>query len=387
MAMVDFLHFSEKYRHDIYANLRRLVEANSFSANLDGVAAVAEMLQKIAAQHRIPFEIVVVEENGERRPHLLYCSPHQEGYYALVGHFDTVHPPQSDFRQLSIEGENLVGPGVNDMKAGLLVALYAMVVLQERIPLAEIPVRILFNADEEIGSPGSRKIMASSLAGARAGFVFEAGRWPGNRIVTRRKGKWSLEVEVFGQPSHAGDAPQTGVNAIVAAAAMICRLNGLNEHQTGLTVVCSLVSGGVARNVVPDYCSFSADIRVPDQTAGKMIKAAVAKILQPDQDNLRVTFALEERRPPLIRSEATGELVTLYRQVSERYGLPCDEVVSGGVSDANLLSSYGMPCLDGLGAVGQFPHTGKEYIVAESLIQRVAIFSDFLYRLLTAKRE
>ncbi len=386
--MVDFLRIAEKYRDDIYADLRRLVDANSFSANLDGVAAVAGMLQEMAARYRIPFERLVVEgEDGEQRPHLLYCSPHQEGYYALVGHFDTVHSPQSDFKQLSVDGDNLVGPGVNDMKAGLLVALYAMVVLQERIPLAEIPVRILFNADEEIGSPGSRQIMASSLAGARAGFVFEAGRWPGNRIVTRRKGKWSLEVEVFGRPSHSGDAPQAGVNAIVAAAAMICRLNGLNEYQTGLTVVCSLVSGGVARNVVPDYCRFSADIRVPDEAAGKMMEAAVAEILQPDRENLRVSFSLEERRPPLVRSEAAGELVALYRQVSEKYALPCDEVASGGVSDANLLSSYGMPCLDGLGAVGQFPHTGKEYIVAESLVQRVVIFSEFFHRLLTEKGE
>ena len=386
--MPRITHLAETYREEIFIELERLVNTNSFTANVEGVKKNAAIIIEIAQRHGLQFDVLQVPETEIETPHLLFHRPNQVDYYTLVGHFDTVHPPDSDFNRLRAEGEHLIGPGVSDMKSGLLVALYALIILKQLFPDGELPLKVLFNSDEEIGSPASRFLIDRHLAQARGGFVFEAGRANGNLVVTSRKGKANLDVEVFGTPSHAGEAPQNGANAIAEASRLIAALQGLNRPERGISVECTLISGGVARNVIPDYCRIAADIRLPDRAAVEWMSAQVAQLLDtPPKFGLRIAYQFEVKRPPLEKSPASAIFLEEYISSCAKYGMTVGEATSGSVSDANLLAGHGIPTIDGLGAMGQFPHTKNEYIIKESLMLRLIAFCDFFYNHVRSSKE
>ena len=278
--MVNIREIAEKYSSEIYANLEKLVNTNSFSANISGLHSVSDLLTDIAKGHGIELDKKIIVEDPTRRPHLIYENKQRDDFYAFIGHFDTVHPPDSDFNQLVESGENWIGPGVNDMKNGLLIALYTLVILKELLPLEQIPLKILFNSDEEISSPVSKHIIEAELKNAKGGFVFESGRVPGDMIVTTRKGVIGLDIDVIGKPSHAGESPSTGINAIVDAATVIDKLNSLNGVAAGVSVQCTEITGGTARNVIPDRCHIGVDIRVPDLEKQAQTLKDVAQILE-----------------------------------------------------------------------------------------------------------
>ena len=381
--MVNIEKIAEKYSGEIYANLEKLVNMNSFSVNISGLHSVSDLLTDIAKGHGIEFDKKIIAEDSSRRPHLIYENKSRDDFYAFIGHFDTVHPPDSDFNKLTKDDENWVGPGVNDMKNGLLIALYTLIILKELLPLEKIPLKILFNSDEEISSPVSRQIIEAELKNAKGGFVFESGRVPGNMIVTSRKGVIGLDIEVIGKPSHAGESPGTGINAIVDAATIVDKLNSLNGLAAGVSVQCTEIGGGTARNVIPDRCHIGVDVRVPD--LGKQAQALndIAKILEAENlVNSQIEYTINVKRPPFIKTEQSAQLIKKYINKASDFGFQIQETSSGGVSDANILSSFGVPVIDGLGALGDFPHTKKEYMVKQSLLDRLVVFSSFFYELI-----
>ncbi len=381
--MVNIEAIAEKYRDQLYADLEKLVNTNSFSANIPGLHALSDLLIDIAASHGVALEKKIVAGDEKRRPHLLYKNENRSDYYAFIGHFDTVHPPDSDFNRLRKERDTWVGPGVNDMKNGLLIALYTLVILKDAMPLENIPLRMLFNADEEISSPTSSSIIAAELKDAKAGFVFEAGRLPGDRIVTSRKGVVGLDIVVGGRPSHAGESPQRGVNAVVGAAEIITKLNALDNRVPGCTVQSTEISGGTARNVIPEQCRIGVDIRVTDPERQDVLFGLIEAALPAETaGGCRVEYDLSVKRPPFVRTDRSAELIGRYLAVASEYGFAIEETSSGGVSDANNLSAFGVPVIDGLGALGDCPHTKEEYMITSSLYDRLLIFSHFFYRLL-----
>lgn len=381
--MVNIRSIAEKYSEEIYANLEKLVNTNSFSANIPGLHSVSGVLTDIAKEHGIEFDRKIIAEDSTRRPHLVYENKYRDDFYAFIGHFDTVHPPDSDFNQLNKESENWVGPGVYDMKNGLLIALYTLVILKEFLPLEQIPLKILFNSDEEISSPVSKHIIEAELKDAKGGFVFESGRVPGDMIVTTRKGVIGLDIDVIGKPSHAGESPSIGINAIVDAATIINKLNSLNGVASGVSVQCTEITGGTARNVIPDRCHIGVDIRVPDLEKQAQTLNDVAKVLAGENlVNSQIQYEINVKRPPFVKTEKSVKLIEKYINKASDLGFQIQETSSGGVSDANNLSSFGVPVIDGLGALGGFPHTKKEYMVKRSLLDRLVIFCSFFYELI-----
>ncbi|MCD6582025.1 MAG: M20/M25/M40 family metallo-hydrolase [Desulfuromusa sp.] len=381
--MVKIREIAEKYSSEIYDNLERLVNINSFSANISGLHSVSDLLTDIAKRHGIEFDKKISAEDPTRRPHLFYENKQRDDFYAFIGHFDTVHPPDSDFNKLVKSGENWIGPGVNDMKNGLLIALYTLIILKELLPLEQIPLRILFNSDEEISSPVSKHIIETELKNAKGGFVFESGRVPGDKIVTSRKGVIGLDIDVIGKPSHAGESPSTGINAIVDAATIVDRLNSLNGVAAGVSIQCTEITGGTARNVVPDHCHIGVDIRVPDLEKQTQTLNDVAQILEAENlVNSQIQYKIKVKRPPFVKTEKSAKLIEKYINTASDLGFQIQETSSGGVSDANNLSSFGVPVIDGLGALGNFPHTQKEYMVKQSLLDRLVVFSSFFYELI-----
>jgi glutamate carboxypeptidase len=365
---------------EIYADFEKLVNVNSFSSNLDGIKEALNVLVEIAAKKDIKLEKIYSSKRA--RPHLMWGKNIEKDYFAFIGHFDTVHSPESDFNRYVDDGKVIKGPGTNDMKSGLIVAINALDILKKLYPNRDLPIKILFNSDEEIGSTDSQEIIESQFKKAKAGFVFEPGRSNGE-IVTRRKGIATLDVEVIGKPAHSGVAPWDGINSLLAACEIVQKLEKLNDYDNGIIVGCNQLNSGVARNVVPSYSKIAVDIRFELMSQKDALFSKIEAILN-EKNSLgaEIKYSLHLNRPPLEMNEESVLLSKLYIDTSVKLGYDCKEISTGGGSDGNFLSAMGIPVLDGLGAVGDFSHTKKEYTKKDSLLYRTKIFVLFMIKLL-----
>lgn len=370
----------ESYQTQMYADLEKIININSFSANLDGINNALNALVVIAKNHEI--DLKTVYSSQKSRPHLMYGKELEKDYFALVGHFDTVHSPHSDFNTYIDDGQIIKGPGTNDMKSGLIVALYSLSILKKLYPNKKLPIKILFNSDEEVGSTDSQEIIESEFIHAKGGFIFEPGR-PKGEIVIRRKGIATLDIEVIGKPAHSGVAPWDGVNSLLASCEIIQKLEKLNDYENGIIVGCNQLDSGIARNVVPPYSKIVVDVRFEAMAQKDTLFKKIEDILN-DKNAVgaEVKYILQLNRPPLEMTKESKELSRLYRDTSKEVGYECEELSTGGGSDGNFLSAMGIPTIDGLGAVGDFSHTKKEYIKKESLVYRTKIFVLFMMKLL-----
>ncbi len=372
--------FLKENEAQIYADFEELVNVNSFSSNLDGIEEALNVLVDMADKKDIQLEKVYSSKKA--RPHLMFGKEKQKDYFAFIGHFDTVHPPQSDFNTFIDDGEIIKGPGTNDMKSGLIVAINAFAILKKLYPNRDLPIKILFNSDEEIGSTDSQEIIESQFKNAKAGFIFEPGRSNGE-IVTRRKGIATLDIEVIGKPAHSGVAPWDGINSLLVACEIVQKLEKLNDYDKGIIVGCNQLNSGVARNVVPPYSKILVDIRFEAMSQKDTLFGKIETILNKKNSlGAEVKYDLHLNRPPLEMNEESVILSKLYRDTSIKLGYKCEELSTGGGSDGNFLSAMGIPVLDGLGAVGDFSHTKKEYTKKDSLLYRTKIFVLFMVKLL-----
>jgi len=383
--MVEILsRLLDLHKNQIYIDFKKIVNINSFTSNIEGIDNMKNALIEIAKRQDINLEIV--HSSNKARPHLMYQKELRKDYYAVIGHFDTVHPADSDFNAYDDRGEFIVGPGTNDMKSGLLVAIYSLAILKTLYPNRQIPIKILFNSDEETGSSDSQEIIESEFINAKAGFVFEPGRINGE-IVTKRKGIASLDIEVLGKPAHSGVAPWDGINSILASCQIIQKLEALNDYENGIIVGCNQISAGVARNVVPACSKITVDIRFDTMEQKEIIFKNIEDILNEGNSvGAKVKYDLTMGRPALVRNAESIRLSKIYRNISTKLGYSCKEVSTGGVSDGNFISAMGIPVLDGLGAVGDFSHTKQEYIKKDSILYRIKIFVLFMSEILNEEQ-
>lgn len=361
--------------------LRRWVEINSYTANVEGVNRVGALLEEDFAPLGLRFERRAGGDGvGD---HLIWRTPaFGPGGVVLIGHHDTVFPPGA-FEVFEQQGERVRGPGVLDMKGGLLVVRAALAALAEAGGLEGMRIAVISVADEEIGSPTSRALIEEVARGARAGLVFEAGRVD-DSVVTRRKGTGGLTVIARGVASHAGNAHAEGVNAIWALARLIDRMQRLTDYDRGVTVNVGTVKGGEAKNTVPAHAECRADFRFLRGIDGLELVAAVDRAAREIAADSRVSFTITGgvSRPPLERSEASGELAALYGERAKRHGLGAGESpLVGGGSDANTVSALGVPAIDGLGPRGRGFHTANEYIEPATLAPRAKALLETLVAL------
>jgi glutamate carboxypeptidase len=370
----DILKKIESLRKDIYQSLYDVVEINSFTYNIDGVIETAEKLIEIGKKLGINLEKYYPDENSETF-HLISGKELNSDFFGIVGHFDTVHPPEDGFLKIKEKDDKLIGPGVNDMKGGLIVALYSIYVLKTFG--INIPIKIIFNCDEEIGSKTSRDFIMREFQGAKCVFVFEAGR-PENNIVYERKGVIELKLKYIGKPSHAGESPEEGINSIVEMSDKILKLYDLNGRLEGLTVNPGIIKGGTARNVIPSWTETIFDIRFKKLSEKEDIFEMIEEIINDTLlKGIKADYELKSHRPPMELMKKTEKYIQLYQNVGTEIGMKIGLASSGGVSDANLMNGIA-PVIDGLGPVGMYPHTQKEFIIKESLMDRIKIFTLFL---------
>jgi glutamate carboxypeptidase len=296
----------------------------------------------------------------------------------VLAHLDTVHPvgTLSEHFGWREEGDRIYGPGIYDMKSGAVMALHALELVAkatgENIP----PITMMFTPDEETGSKYSRAVIELEARDAKAALVVEPAR-DGGKIVVARKGGAMFDIEITGRASHAGTRPLDGRSAIRAAARIVLTLEEMNDLDRGITITVGTISGGSARNVVPERCRLEVDVRLPDMAAAEAVLAKIRAIKASDPDiTIRIEGGLN--RPPFAQSVASQALFQEAARLAKPLGINLEGVVSGGGSDGNFTAALGVPTLDGLGADGGGAHTQNEHIFISSIAPRTALLANLL---------
>jgi glutamate carboxypeptidase len=293
------------------------------------------------------------------------------GRVLLLGHTDTVWPSGEIVkRPFKIENGRAIGPGVFDMKAGIVLMWMALKVSRTR------PVTVLLNSDEEAGSSSSRDLIESEASACQAVLVLEPSL-PGGALKTARKGVGRFTLKAIGRAAHAGVDPEKGVNAIEEISRQILRLHKMTDLAKGTTVTVGVVEGGTRSNVVPAEAAAEIDVRIPSMEEAKRVLEMI-KGLTAELSGARLEIRGSINRPPMERSLETARLFDTARKVAGRLGFDLREGATGGASDGNFTSALGIPTLDGLGAVGGSAHAIDEWVDVESLPARAALIAGLI---------
>ncbi|MGH3049089.1 MAG: M20/M25/M40 family metallo-hydrolase, partial [Gaiellaceae bacterium] len=356
--------------------LEALVAAESPSADLeacDSCAAVADDLALRIVRRRAER----VESGG--RTHLRWRFG-GDTRVLLVGHLDTVWPLGTLERwPFAVDGDRASGPGVFDMKAGVVQLLYAVAALEGQVPLDGLTV--LLTTDEELGSPTSRALLCEEAEGAEAALILEPSF--DGALKTERKGVALYRLDVAGRAAHAGLNPERGVNAALEVAEQAIAAAALAEPSLGTTVTPSLLTAGTAANTVPASASARFDVRYATVEEAERVDAGFAA-LRPNRPDATLAVERETFVPPLER-DSSRELYGRAQRLAAELGLPeLAEASVGGGSDGNHIAALGVPTLDGLGAVGDHAHGEGEYVVVSAMAERAALVAGLVADVLSA---
>ncbi|HWL41360.1 MAG TPA: M20 family metallopeptidase [Ilumatobacter sp.] len=355
-------------------DLRRLVEVESPSHDVAALTASAEALAALILE-RTGRPAVLVD--GPDGPHVHWSGGGAPGVL-LLGHHDTVFPLGTlAARPFAVTAENearrAIGPGVFDMKAGIVQAIHAVAGLPAELAAQ---VEMLFTADEEVGATTSRELLEARALACGNVLVLEPSA-DGGALKTARKGGGTFEVVVRGRAAHAGLEPENGRNALVEAAHQVLAINRLGAPELGTTVTPTLAHAGTAENVVPAEARVRVDVRVAELAEGHRVEQAMSRLAPVTPD---VTIEVLGRvGRPAMPPAASAPLFPLAEAAQPGIG----GVAVGGMSDGNFTAALGVPTLDGLGAVGGGAHADHEWVDVDTMPARVGLLAGILRGLLT----
>ncbi len=299
------------------------------------------------------------------------------GQYLVLGHYDTVYSSgtlgKMPFR---VSAGKAYGPGIFDMKAGIVQALFALETLQQtKAPLLH---RLLFlwTSDEEIGSDASRKLIESEARRSDAVFVLEPSLGPKGLIKTARKGVGEAELIVHGRASHAGLAPQEGINAIHELSRQLMHIEQWNDFRRGVTINADIIEGGTRTNVIAERARAILDLRALRVSDMRRLEHKLHS-LRPCLPGAKLEIRGGFNRAPLERKRSAA-LFAKAKSLAGQMGLTLGESTAGGGSDGNLTAALGIPTLDGLGAVGHGAHSADEHIFINTMPARAALLAALL---------
>jgi glutamate carboxypeptidase len=378
----------ERHLDDYLRDLRSMVNVDCGTYLPDGVNLIADMMQERlraagwSVERRAHHPAAGEDRYGDALVARIAGSrPVAEGgrRILLVGHMDTVFPAGTAAeRPYRTEGSRAFGPGVSDMKGGLLAGLYAVTALRDAGLTGFDSVTYVCNPDEEVGSPFSTPIIREMAASADVCFVLEGARENGD-IVSARKGTTDVKVIVHGRAAHAGVEPERGRSAILQAAHATIALTALTGRWPGVTVNVGRIDGGIRPNVIPDRCELQVDVRAPTaelmRTAIDAVERAASEIHVPDTT---VEVHHEPGFPPMERTEAIERLVHRAREIAAGLGFEARDAATGGASDANNVAGMGVPVLDGLGPVGGADHAPGEWLDLDSVVPRTTLLAGMI---------
>jgi glutamate carboxypeptidase len=381
-AASDLLKHAEALSDEFLAELESMVNIDCGSYTPTGVNTIADMMQARLGE---------LGWTAERRPHEPDDGPSQLGdllvgrlaganpagrRVLLVGHMDTVFDEGTAAeRPFAIRDGRATGPGVSDMKGGLLTGRYAVTCLQRAGFDDFAEVVYACNPDEEIGSPFSGPHIRELAKDADACFVLEGARENGD-IVSARKGVADVRITYHGRAAHAGVEPERGRSATLQAAHSTIALHELNGRWPGVTVNVGVVEGGTRPNVVAPTCRLEVDMRALTQASFDEAVAELQRVAEtiviPD---VTAEFVLKAGFPPMEKTDAIGRLAERAKELAGELGIALNDASTGGASDANPIAGMGKPVLDGLGPIGGDDHSPTEWLDLASIPPRVALLA------------
>lgn len=299
----------------------------------------------------------------------------------LLGHLDTVW----DMGTLSgmpfrVARGKAYGPGVYDMKSGIVVALFALRHLIETGARMPRPVTLLLNADEEIGSPSSRSLTEATARRSIAALVLEPSYGASGALKTSRKGTGEYRIHVQGRAAHAGLDPEKGASAINELSRQLIFLQHIADIKRGITLNPGVITGGTRTNVVAAAAEASIDVRIRHLADGPRVDKLLRGLRPHDRrTRLRITGGMN--RPPFEVTPAGAELFSRARHLARPLGISLEQAAVGGGSDGNFTAALGVPTLDGLGGVGDGAHASHEHIIISELPRRAALLAHLMANL------
>lgn len=299
----------------------------------------------------------------------------------LIGHMDTVFPVgTAAARPMTHDNERAYGPGVSDMKSGLLSVVYA---LRDLDPTAidALSICVCMNPDEEIGSLHSETWLKSVAVNAKHVLVAEAARADGS-LVKARKGMARYRLSFHGKAAHAGNEPQNGRSAITEMAHWILAINAMTDFDSGTTLNAGVVSGGAGANIVPDFAEVVVDVRFWDNDEYAAVDAQIRTLTEtPFIDGVTITVEREAHKPSMVPSPQTEVLMAQVEAVGKELGIDITWQAVGGGSDANLTAVLGIPTLDGFGPIGAGFHSADEWLDLASIEPRIRLLQQVLVKI------
>jgi glutamate carboxypeptidase len=374
----EFLRFLKTRLPEMLSTLQRLVLAESPGLEKEPADRCCDILAAEWQKRGASVERIAQKLRGDQLRITWWPQKSRPaGQFLVLGHYDTVYScgvlAKMPFR---VAGGKAYGPGIFDMKAGLTQALFALDALQQiKVPLRRRLV-FLWTSDEEIGSDASRILIETEARRSDAVFVLEPSLGPKGLIKTARKGVGEAELIVSGRASHAGLAPQEGVNAIHELSRQLLRVQKWNDLRRGVTVNADVIEGGTRVNVIAERARAFLDLRalrVSDMRCIERRLHALRPILPGAKLEVRGGF----NRAPLER-KSSAALYTKAKALAAQMGLSLGECTAGGGSDGNLTAAVGVPTLDGLGAVGHGAHSKDEHILINTMPARAALLAALL---------
>ncbi|KTD33667.1 carboxypeptidase G2 [Legionella moravica] len=382
--LVDTIKSNQK---SMVAQLHQFCEINSGTTNLEGLAAMANALHNaytpladsIQFKKLPPLSTINMSGNATTQQCgdalLISKRPHLKRRILLSGHMDTVYAANNPFQQLTYINDNYVnGPGVADMKGGLIVMLQALSAFEQTDVASQLGWDVVINADEEIGSPASSALFDELAPNYQAALVYEPAMTATGTLAKNRKGSGKLTLVATGKAAHAGRAFDEGKNAICYLAEAVTAIHALNGQRDGVTINIGKIAGGEALNVVPDKAVAQLDIRISLAEDEFWVREELDKLINKMK---RADYSLTVHggfgRPVKRVCHATERLFQRVQNIGKELGLSIDWKDSGGCCDGNNLAHHGLAVLDTLGVRGGNIHSSEEYILLDSLSERAVL--------------
>lgn len=366
-------------------DLEQIVNIDSGSKCPEGTKAVADFFAAKFGQ--IGWATEYIDMGGEVGPCLKAINRVADKYDLLIiGHMDTVFPAGTvKERPFKIEDNRAYGPGVIDMKPGLLYAWHVAEEINRNDELKEKNICILFNSDEEISSIYSRPLIEKIAPSCGAVIVLEPARSNGGTVQSR-KGISKYFIDFRGIAAHAGVDPENGASAIDELCYVVTELNKLRNPDKGTTVNAGVIKGGTVPNVVAESAQVQIDVRMTEVAEAEAFDKRVRELATaPQNSRVKITVDGGLKRPPMNNPTVNGALFKLVEEAGAEVGIEIKWVATGGGSDANFTSALGVPTLDTLGPIGGLGHGVGEYMEIDSVLPRLDLLMRVVRKILAAK--
>ena len=378
MTSLPYVPFLRKQLPQMLEALRELTTRESPSLEKVPTDHCCEFLAELWLQRGAIVEILKQEQRGNHL-RIVWNPPagRAKSQLLVLGHYDTVYPSGTLAKMpFRVADGKAYGPGTFDMKAGIVQALFALDALREFPAPVERRLVFLWTSDEEIGSGTSRTLIEEEARRSDAVFVLEPALGPRGLLKTSRKGVGEAQLIVHGRASHAGLAPEKGINAIHELAEQITRIEKWNDIRRGITINADVISGGSRANVVADRAEAILDLRAWRQTDMRALEKRLHS-LKPLHRGAKLEMHGGFDRPPFERKHSAA-LFARAKSIAKSLGIALGEAAAGGGSDGNFTAALGVPTLDGMGAVGDGAHAIHEHVVVNAMPQRAALLAGLL---------